>query len=251
MAKKQVRETFRCPEIVPPDAPDDFCIPEFRCPERIETFKFPSPTSCLPPEETEELEARIDAANELLLDLGLSARREDEERREEARREAFEGLIGQNVEVELDCPNENNPEKNRVVKGRVHFAGEDFVILRRNEKQVLIPLLKICSIDLQNRFAEPEENQQLIDIDPCLRRAITFNFGEVVSQSPQLIEIFFGLRLGVFLLTFLDQRIKAVLEDEVIAGKLVEATQDSLTVCQNGGNHEIPIDDVCFLAITD
>lgn len=249
--KKIVREEFCCPEAVPPDAPDDFCIPDFRCPDKIETFKFPSPTSCLPPEELEELEARIDAANELLLDLGLSDERRDEERRVEAREAAFRGLLGQNVMVNLECPIAENEEENRVVKGRVHFAGRDFVIVRRGGKQMLIPYLKVCSIDLQNRFADPEEEPRLADIDPCLRRAITFNFGEVVSQSPQLIDIFFGLDLVIYLLAFLDKEVKAVLPDEVIIGELKDVTRESVTICKGENEQEIPIEDVCFMVIND
>ncbi|WP_197076594.1 hypothetical protein [Domibacillus indicus] len=57
---------------------------------------FPSPSSCLPEEEQEELEAKIEEANDLLLNLALS-----NEQSEEGRRVSFEGLIGQWAEVIL------------------------------------------------------------------------------------------------------------------------------------------------------
>ena len=98
MRKKHHEEEVRSAKFVLPAAADDFCIPESCCPERIKADQLPSPNSCLPEDELRELEAKIDAANELLLDLALS-----NERPEEARRKSFEGLIGQIVRVEIDC----------------------------------------------------------------------------------------------------------------------------------------------------
>lgn len=81
-----------------PEKDNHFCIPEQCCPERKETPKYPSPTSCLPEDELEELEKKITEANRLLLDLGLSG-----ELPIEGRRIALTGLIGKMVKVKLNC----------------------------------------------------------------------------------------------------------------------------------------------------
>lgn len=347
--KKQNNERLCCPEFVPPGVPDDFCIPEECCPQRLETPKFPSPTSCLPEEQTRELEERIEATNELLLDLALS-----NERPEEGRMKSFEGLIGQLVDVKIKCVEageEEDPElnegdvqgvsetaliskcfdtiekedeykitpmghtltvdpdlppkkknqrkkkilnwrkkvgkfKNRKYKNRkiiikkgvknkkvskrkrkgvvnkqvvniaengnlsgvVHVVGRDFVLLRKNKKEILIPLLRINSIKPHNRFAQPFNEPKLLDIDPCLRRALTFNFGETVASSPELIEIFFKLTLPIFLLICLEKMVKIKVADEEFEGTVVEVNKESLVISmRNGEKRDIPFHSICFI----
>ncbi len=68
---------------------------------------FSSPSSCLPEDQQEELEARIKETNTLLLNLALS-----NQQPEEGRRVLFQGLLGQWVEVltgrELPVPSANS-----------------------------------------------------------------------------------------------------------------------------------------------
>jgi hypothetical protein len=73
----------------------------------------------------------------------------------------------------------------------------------------------------------------------------------MVSQSPELIEIFFGLHLAIFLQTDLDKRVKVVLADEEFSGKLTEVTKNSLTVCKNEVNHDISVDAVGFIVMLE
>jgi ribosome maturation factor RimP len=228
-------------------------------PEHLETPKFPSPNSCLPEEELRKLEAKIDAANELLLDLALS-----NERPQEARRKSFEGLMGQIVSVEIDSTvlkNENTPEHVRqtrqtasrevkVLQGRIHLTGQDFVLLRENKEEIVIPFTKICGIKLQNRFAEPPNEQQLLDIDPYLRRAITFNFGETVSSSPELIQIFFKLNMKIFISLLLESKIKVIMNDEELQGKVMDVHETSLTLSgSDETEREIPFHAICFVVL--
>ncbi len=314
MNKKQTNEGFCCPEFVPPGAPDDFCIPEDCCPQRLETPKFPSPTSCLPKAQTRELEELINATNGLLLDLALS-----NELPEEGRMKSFEGLIGQLVDVKIDCieaeeeedPNKITPirhvlpvdpkkqdqkkkirnwrkkvgklkkrkYKNRRImvkkgvknkkvskrkafvnkkadnilrignlRGIVHVVGRDFVLLRRDKEEILIPLLKVSFIKPHNRFAQPINEPELLDIDPCLRRALTFNFGETVASSPELIEIFFKMTLPIFLLICLDKKVKIKVPDEEFEGTLMEVNEESLVISmRNGEMRDIPFHSICFI----
>jgi hypothetical protein len=266
---------FRCPPVALPDAPDEFCILEECCPDRLKTFKFPSPNSCLPEEVLEALELRIEAANEFLLDLALSNKRE----KNEVFRSAFEKLLGREVKVFLECPiieqaavkcgadkgneeekaaevkveEENKIEQieENVVTGFVHLAGRDFSILKNDDTFILIPHQQICKIELQNRFIIPLEPPSLNNIDPCLRRCLTFRFGEVVASSPTLIQIFFGLDLRVFLLLFIDKEIKLIVENGTIEGKVFDVDGETLIICENDNNKPIPLEDICVIVIKE
>ncbi|RLL42059.1 hypothetical protein D8M04_15865 [Oceanobacillus piezotolerans] len=283
MTRNHIDKGICCPEFVPAGAPDDFFIPEDCCPQRLETPRFPSPTSCLPEEQTRKLEENIDAINELLLDLALS-----NERPEEGRRKLFEGLFGQLVDVKVDCLESGVEEdsdslldekerkgifywvrrilaivrrkkadehhqdvqtiKDKKLNGRVDVVGRDFVLLKNNEKEILVPLLKISDITSQGRFVQPSHEPNLRDIDPFLRRELAFNFGKTVASSPELIDIFFKLTLPIFLLIHLDKGIKIKLDNEEIEGILVDVNKESLTII-NEGSREIPIQSICFLII--
>jgi hypothetical protein len=266
---------FRCPPVVPPDALDEFCIPEECCPDRLETFKFPSPNSCLPEEVLEALELRIEAANEFLLDLALSNKRD----KNEVFQNAFEKLLGREVKVFLECPiieqaavkcgaDQGNEEEKaaetkaeeeremeqieeNAVTGFVHLAGKDFSILKNNGTFILIPHQQICEIELQNRFAVPLVPPSLNNIDPCLRRCLTFRFGEVVASSPTFIQIFFGLDLRVFLHLFIDKEIKLILENGTIEGKIFDVDGETLIICENDNNKMIPLEDICIIVIKE
>lgn len=244
MAKEETRSGFRCPEVVPPNAPDDFCIPEECCPDRLETFKFPSPNSCLPEEVLEELELKITAANEFLLDIALSG----ELNRNEIFRNVFRGLVGQIVEVELDCPADiQGGSNNLVLKGRVFLTGRDFSILRNEGQEIAVPHEKICFIRPKNSFAEPVNEETLNDIDPCLRRCLTYRFGAVVSGSPELIQIFFGLDLRTFLLTLIDKTVKVRLIDDIVEGSVFDVDEETLILCVGDEKRTIALTNICFI----
>jgi hypothetical protein len=294
---------------VPLGEHNDFCIPEECCPERIPTPLYPSPNSCLPHEELEELEARIEEANRLLLDLGLSERGngfDDDfvELNEEARMRAFDGLVGQIVKVKIDCEaeaeadaeeQEQGPEvvgstttgsrrvkrvkakrragfysrkkkkvlrgslkrtkvqakleqTKRTVVGRVHLVGRNFVLLKNEEKQIFIPLLKVCSVILENRFATPVNEEDLLCIDPCFRRALTFQFGETVAASPELIQLFYRIPLNIYLLLLEGKRVRVRLADRLVVGTLVKVEKEQIRLClKNDKERTVSLNQICFI----
>jgi hypothetical protein len=256
---------FCCPEIVHPDAPDDFCIPKECCPDEMRQVKYPSPNSCLPHEVLEELEEKIIAANKFLLSLAI--KENEEETRKEALREAFEGLIGQNVSVVFAGEVEEELEENielglgteeenvikdvQAVMGRVFLAGRDFVSLNKGNKLLLVPYTNICRIDLANRFAEPLKEARLNEIDPCLRRCLTFQFGKVVSSSPELIHIFFGLTLSIFLLQLIDKEAKVILEDDQLEGTIWTVDREQFILSVNDDLQTISLEDPLYIIIND
>ncbi|RXJ02416.1 hypothetical protein DS745_06850 [Anaerobacillus alkaliphilus] len=291
MNSKEHTETFCCPDVVPPGTPDDFCIPECDCPERILTPLYPSPTSCLSEEETLELDEKIETANRLLLDLALSG-----EQSEESRRSAFDRLVGHFVKIELNEAIEDKECKvrdgkkhvkkrrikvkkksetegiyhqgkvgrrrrqqvkekqlqhkkigksmagNKHVEGRVNLVGFDFVTLLQDHREFIIPFGNICKISSTHHPMEMPHERELESIDPCLRRELTFNFGRTVSASPELIQIFYRLRLNIYLLMLVGKKMKIAYDDRYASGTLHDVTNDDVSFCLDDKRvKEIPL----------
>lgn len=256
--------SFCCPEVVHSRADDNFCNDENCCPEIIPTPKFPSPSSCLPEEMQLELEGQIEEINRLLLDLALSGQQP-----EEARRRAFDGLVGQMVEVNLNCPafqapakKKRTPKTKRLKKkhhkvqlknklsGCVDLVGWDFVQITNEKASFIIPSLNIKQIKKNDHDMKPVNMQSLRNIDPCFRRALTFRFGETVSSSPELIQIFFRLRFTNFLLLLLDKEIALVLEEKPVKGMIGDVSKETITICKRENeNIEFPLESICYMIV--
>jgi ribosome maturation factor RimP len=235
---------FKCPSFVPAEAPDDFCIPEECCPERFPTNKYPSPSSCLPEEQLEALIKKIKEANRLLLDLSLSNAFEDDEMMEDA----LNGFIGMRVNLDLDCTLQNFDESVQV-EGKVHLVGRNFVVLHDEDKERIVPYHVIKKIQLKSCYSYEEDDRNLCDIDPCLRRAITFHFGETVSASPELINTFYGLFLDIYLLLLIDEKVNVLLNNEDMSGSLYDVHKESLTLDLRDRKREIPFGNICYIEL--
>lgn len=216
----------------------DFCIPHECCPKRIPQPKFSSPTSCLPKEQIREVDELIMKANQLLLDLGL-------EKREirEVQEKAFKRIEGLHVEVILDN------EQNQIVSGTVKLVGFDFVILL-GESQTLIQYENVKYIQTDGELSAPEYEENLSRINPCLKRDLTFEFGKTVAFSPELIQIFFGLTLVIYLMLVVEKNIDVIFKDgEIKSGKLCKVSSDSFSIVKEGEEKEIPLASVLYITI--
>ena len=236
---------LRCPPVVPPDAPDDFCIPVECCPEQIPTVKFPSPHTCLPQEVLEELEVRIRAANDLLLSLALSRRNGEDENREGLRR-AFDGIIGQFVQIQLA---KEGDKRKRLIRGHISFVGRDFVLLKAARDEKIVQFEDICSIKHPKVFREPIEGPELLKIDPCLRRDIAFNFGATVASSPELIQLFFGLDLKTFLCFQNKRHIRIRTKRSSFTGTFIDMNDHELCFIKGKRKKNIKREDICLIIL--
>jgi hypothetical protein len=214
----------------------DFCTDGHCCQDRLKQPQVPSDNSCLPEEKLEAVEEDIKKANKLLLDLGL----EDPERNKVIK-EAFSGIEGLNVKVEIDS------EQAEEVAGKVYLAGNDFVALLKDEKEIMIPNERVSLIKAEGRFAEPITEPLLAEIDPCFRRELTFHFGRTVSSSPELIKIFFGMKLAIYLLLLQDKEISVKLEGETLDGVLWKVSEDSLTMRNSEKDREVNLAHVLYI----
>lgn len=195
-----------------------FYIPVQCCPDRYPSPNLPSPTSCLPKEDLERVLEKIRAANELLLDLALG----EERLPDETYQKVFDGLIGLRVEI--------TALSGETCEGKVSLSGYDFVVLRNEEKVFIYPYSQIDIVKPFGRFADPYDDPELREIDPCFRRELTFNFGDVVSSSPELIHLFFRMRLNIYLLVYEEKHIQVQIDGQTIEGQMKKVDKESISL---------------------
>lgn len=125
---------------------------------------------------------------------------------------------------------------------------------------------KICSID--HDLDHDHDNNRghhepaLLNIDQQLRRDLVLHFGKVVSGNPSLINLFFGISLGLFLVRFIGCDIQVALEEEnkeaareaheniqTINGCLINAEEDAIQVEYESEILDIKIEEICFIII--
>ncbi|MFC5604319.1 hypothetical protein [Sporosarcina koreensis] len=203
------------------------------CPETFPNPQLPSPTDNLPPELLE----KIHDANELLLDLALS----DDRSANETYQKVFDGLIGLSVEVPIRA--------GKPVVGKVTLAGFDFVVLQAADETFILPYGQIEKIKPAGRFAEPFPDPKLKDASRDCQQALTFRFGEKVSSSPELIHLFFRMRLDVYLLTLESRSLQVVADDSTFIGTLQQVNRETIRLFTKGKEIEIPISGICLIHV--
>ncbi|MGM7635157.1 hypothetical protein [Bacillus sp. Hm123] len=236
MTKKH--EKFCCPTHIPVrEQIDDFCIPEECCPDRFPSPQFPSPSSCLPKKLQAQVTDDIRKTNQFLLDLALSDHRPPHE----IFQQAFEGLIDIQVEV--------TTQSGERIKGEVAIVGFDFVSLCNGQTEFILPYEQVQFITSCDRLEEPDHEPELIDIELCCRRELTFHFGQIVSSSPQLLHIFFTIRLNIYLFTLEGRRIEIQTEGATNEGVMKEVDKDTIVLEVGEECKIIPINKVLLITM--
>lgn len=282
MRKKQQPDELGCPDVIPPtkDYDDKLCSPDY-CPERLQTPKYTSPTTCLPWEKQRELEEKINAANQLLLDLALSNEQPDA-----SRRDALEKLIGIKIKIKLTnlIEDQETPKKKSTKRiyrkyirrkkpknqsvyrkrrqkkhfkkrkvdyliGNVSLVGFNFVSLQANHGEYLIPFEKINTIQTQQEYLTLKKEPHFSNIDPCFRRDLTFHFGETVASSPELIQVFYKIRLDIYLLLLIHHQVKITTNEGSFNGIIVGVYKDSLSLCMKKQKvRDIPFRSIVYMS---
>lgn len=204
--------------------------------------KHPSPNSSLPLEDLEKLKECIEKANQILQTLGNPLNPNNME----SLRLFLRKLKGFNVRVVFTC---NNKQKD--FTGILQEAGRDFLSLSLNGKKILILYKRICSLTHVEKAME-KMVPELLNIDDNLRRSIILNFGEVVSKSPKLINLFFGIPLYLQL-QFLLGSILTVKKDNsaTITGSLIKSEKEQITIKSKEQTFNININDICFIQMSE
>lgn len=235
---------FSCPSEISASVEDNlFCTP-LKCPEKVPVKRFSSPNTQLSPKEFEKQKQCIEQINSLLNTL-TSPR---DSNNLSALRMHFRMLSGILVEVEFDC----NDSKESI-KGLLKDAGRDFLEIEDIGKKYFIPYQQICALNSNDyNSSKNHGHTKLEDIDECLRRDIVLNFGEVVSENPNLINIFFGIPLHLQLVQFIGCKTLARIEGRpnVVEGILIKSKKDKIYIKISDKNiEEINIIHVCNIAI--
>lgn len=251
----KIEREEECFDCEPGGTEDDFCLPD-TCPERIIQPQFPSATSSFPPEQLAEIDACIEEANELLLTLGLQQEAE-EVGEEDVLLQNLNKLKGQMVEVTISCREEDIElegmltceNHNEKVYGKFIYNGIDFIILyTMDDETVWIPFTKIRWMIQKEQEEVFNENQPLLNIDPCLRREITFNFGQIVPKSPFLLKLFFPLQLSFLLKSFIDCNLRVkTFDNKEIRGTLVKVTERSLLIETPRKKQGVDFEKICYI----
>lgn len=237
---------FRCPECISGEHDGDFFCSELGCPEQIPQPKFPSANSSFPPEELAEITECIEEANEILLTLGVE--RDSENLR--AMQESLRKLRNHRFLVTINC---GEDQETQTIKGHLADAGLDFIIIQTDVGNiVMIPFERIVQMKrLLKEKVQNRREQELLNIDACLRRALTFNFGKVVPKSPFLLNLFFGLKLKLFLESYVDSFIYVKSENHKMEkdGKLINVNKRRIVMEIDHEKQGIDFDELCYIEI--
>ncbi len=257
-----------------PSPDPDFCPPP-DCPQTLAQPRFSSPTSELPPDELRRLERDIDIVNNLLLTLGTSrgqaAETGDAVEAEEggnfpngrALQLNFRRMRGTLVKAAVEC--DGNV---LAVLGVIRDAGRNYLQLDTLGETVLIPFERLVTL---TRSADPalgdhdfgnghsqngggHEEGELRNTDACFRRSLVLNFGNVVSCSPELINLFFGLSLSQRLTSLAGCQV-LVHTDQTrnnkhgLRGFVVSSDENSLQLQIKKSIRNIPLDEICLIKV--
>lgn len=216
----------------------------YHCPESIPQPKFPSPNSSFPPNELAEIKECIEEANQLLLSLVSD---EESELNVRSLQKSLRRLIGLDVEVMTDC--EKRIEK---LSGVLVDVGKDFIIVKTNVLNLLlVPFTRMLQLTRQCDKEQTNNELELINMDSCFKRDLTLHFGKIVSNSPFLINRFFGLDLYLYLDSFTGcfLYVKTDQAEREIEGRLLRTTKDSLVLLIDKEKIGIDFDEICTLEI--
>lgn len=193
-----------------------------------------------------EVKECIEQANDILLTLGLE--RDPENLR--GLQQVFRRLRNHHFAVTINC---GEDQEEQTFKGCLVDSGLDFIILQTYIGNiVMIPFERITLlVRLFKEEVPPPPDQELLTIDPCLRRALTFHFAQVVSKSPFLVNLFFGLELKLFLESYVGSFIyvKSERDKKERDGKLTEVKKRRIVIEVDNERQGIEFDEICYIEI--
>lgn len=216
------------------------------CPERIPQPQLPSGNSTFPPKELAEIKECIEQANELLLALGLD--NEENEINLRSYQLTLRKMQGEILFVTVLCK-----EEELQVKGKLKDAGLNFIVLETEVKNfLLIPTERILLLEHREKSFSNSREQELLCINDDLRQDLMLHFSEVVSKSPFLLNLFFGLSIELFLESFIGCVIYARtdFERKEIEGTLTRVDKGKIDIVNI--DHEkqgIDFDELCYIEI--
>lgn len=234
------QDSFCCPGRIPASVPNTRFGASSHCQDTIPTPRFNSPNSPLPPDKLNLLKSCIEEINDTLRTIGNPRIPEDPNQRQLQLH--FRALRGTLVKVLVDCETceDCQDDQHRVeLMGVIEEAGSNFIKLNTLGEKKFIQFNRICLLKHDNFKAETfEHEQELLEIDECNRREITLNFGQIVGRSPELINLFFGIPLHLYLLPLIGRFIEVKTDEDEVAGVLCAVEENQIRIQLNDDEHE-------------
>ena len=113
----------------------------------------------------------------------------------------------------------------------------------------IIPYQNISKIEVKKKSKARDQisHDPFDDLvkDPFLRRNLVLNFGATVSQSPVLINEFFGLTLSVLLITYIGHNVTIFIENDTITGVITKVDSETISLSCEKSHEVIPLANIC------
>ena len=215
--------------------------------------RFTSPNSPLPQDELDELQACIEKVNDLLRSLA-SEHDNDNKRQLQLHFLAMNGIT---VKAYIHCTQSSNEntvavksaETTLYKKGRLSTAGRDFIQINQVGSAVFILYNKLLAIARAEACEDELNENAVLHVDSETRRELAFNFGEFVSKSPKLINLFFGIPLYIKLQQFKGKDVNVKTFEKLYYGTLIDAEDGTIIIENKGRAQMIGMDEVCYLNV--
>lgn len=241
----------------PPIHPQDLFGLPFKCREGIDTPRFSSPNSPLSQEELDELQACIERANHILRSL-VPDRDPNNLRQLQLH---FLNLRGAVVSAKILCGCSHQAKKDdkdykheelKIIKkkGKITTAGRDFLQINPTGSYLFILYEKLHSIS-RSEDIMMEHEQEFIHADEQTRRKLTLQFGEFVAKNNELVNLFFGVPLLVYLKDFKGHDVVVRTNDGKVKGILTEIDGDQITLLNKMDRVEVNLRDICYLKVVN
>jgi hypothetical protein len=162
----------------------------------------------------------------------------------------LKSLKGKYVSVSVAC--ENREES---VAGVVVAAGKDYLQLSVKGAFTYILYAKIMTMKVNKyKCIRSKQAPALTDLSKQKRRALTLNFGDIVSGNPTLLNMFFGIPLTTVLLSYLHSRIQIKGEaGECISGTLMNTTESEISLQLDSTGHlkKYKLNEICIVRMNN
>lgn len=252
----------------------------FNCKKQIPTPKYPSANSLLSPKELDKLQHEIEEANNLLRSIGsvpninnrrqlqlyimsirgtdvilslICKKQEPEIEQGVKTKNVVKNMSGDKQERHLSLSKTDESKINgRIIelRGKIYTAGRDFIQINGVGYSIFVHYDRLLSIARDQCEYDKQPEQELIDVDQKMRRALAFNFGDFVSHNPELVNLFFGLTLYQQLNEYLGEEVKVRTFSEEIVGTLVKVDEGSIQILnKNNIEKNLNLNDICYIKI--
>ncbi|MCO7175203.1 hypothetical protein ACFP7A_05465 [Sporolactobacillus kofuensis] len=241
----QMRKKSHCNACTCDETPDhQLCLgsPDHACPENIPTPRYRSPNSPLSHSKLDKLQKCIEIGNDLLRSLG---NRRDPNHQRQLQIHLLD-MRTTCIRVKIHCR-----EKQIKEKGVLVAVGKNFITLHTKRKKTVIPFSKIDSLQHEKCAKACANHQELMRSSRPFKRDLVLHFGEIVSNTSELGNLFFGIPLHVMLVSLFGNKVSMRVENryDVVSGYICGADEQCLQIRVGKEIEQIPLSKICCMTM--